>query len=75
MDAIKVLEGRNLQTEVLLRMTVDQLNAASESYRPDLRATPADVMAWVNIWNRGGHYTVAHVMDCADHLYVSLRNS
>lgn len=70
--AIDYTEGRNLQTEVLQRMNVDQLNSAATSYRPDLRASKADSLTWVQLWNRSGHMCRASIMDCGDHAHVTL---
>lgn len=72
MNARDVFEGRNLQTEVLVRMNVDQINSAARCYRPDLRASTADVVAWAHLWNRSGHFCAAHVLADGDRAYVRL---
>ena len=51
---------RNLPNRVLNQFNLDQLNSAARSRRPDLRASPGDVLAWCHAWNQAWHFHNAH---------------
>ena len=57
------MNARTFTDAQLARMTLNDINGALRSYRPDLRASRADAVAFADAWNRVKVSTLASVID------------
>ena len=57
------MNRRRFTDAQIQRMTLDDINDALRSYRPDLRASRADAVAFVQAYNRVKTSTIASLID------------